>query len=122
MYINWKTVIIGLIITIILSAIIPKGGIFALILATIYVGYAIGGNYRNGAINGAIVGVILSIIAGILTDYISGILFEGFSFIIVFLFVIGAITYGIIGAIGGIIGIFIKKRRTSTESTDNIEQ
>jgi hypothetical protein len=116
---KWKTllaVIIGIILLFILPTLI--GSMFAVILATIYVGFAIGGNYRNGAFYGAIVGVILAIISWIVTDYVFNGFIGGSADTLVLVLLTLAIYYGICGVIGGIIGIFIKRRITSTKSSD----
>lgn len=55
--VKWTPVIIGLVIAIILGLIIemvlPGWSIIAYLIATIYVGYTVGGGYSNGAIHGA---------------------------------------------------------------------
>jgi Family of unknown function (DUF5518) len=118
--------LIGVIIGILLLFILPNmmgsmfitGSMFAIILATIYVGYTVGENWRNGAFNGAIVGIILAIIYFIGAYYFSGTL-TGFSpsiLVLTLLFII--ITFGIFGVVGGSVGIFIKGKITSTKSTD----
>ncbi len=58
MDIDWKTVIIGLVLAIVLGLILGTilgewGGTIGYLLATIYVGYTVGGDYMNGAIHGA---------------------------------------------------------------------
>ena len=119
--INWKNIIIGLVLAIILgnllSMVTGLSSYIGFLLATIYVGYAVGGDYTNGAINGALVGVIAAIIVGIIVMITSGVLAEGFTFILPVLLLMGAVVYGIVGAVGGIIGIFIKERRSSKGST-----
>jgi zinc-ribbon domain len=115
-------IIIGNLLLFILPTIIGDtlgiGSAFAIILTSIYIGYAVGGNYRNGAFNGAILGIILAIIYYIEYYYFNGtfIDFSAMVFALTLLFI--AITFGIFGAVGGLIGIFIKGRRTSTGNTD----
>ncbi len=63
--VKWKTVIIGLVLAVILSATIEGlitllagmiiglfGGAIGFLIATIYVGYTVDGDYKNGAIHG----------------------------------------------------------------------
>ena len=53
--IDWKTVLIGSILAIILTvilSIIPLGGVIGYLAVTIYVGYTVGGEYMNGAKHG----------------------------------------------------------------------
>ena len=105
---NWKNIIIGSAIGLILLFIFPTvlGSIAAIILATFYVGFTVGGNYTNGAFNGAIAGIIIAIIQGVTVSYY----FTMFIFSnLVFLILILGITYGICGVLGGIIGIRIEK-------------
>ena len=122
MDIDWKTLVFGVIIGLLLLFILPilTGSlaiILALILATIYVGYSIKGNFKNGAFNGAILGVILAIILFI----VSNIILKAFigNSIDPAIVLLGLIAYfsifGAIGAIGGMIGMFIKRIRSSTE-------
>jgi hypothetical protein len=106
--VNWKNVIIGSAIGFILLFIFPTpvGSMIAILLATIYVGFAVGGNYKNGAFNGVITGIIIAIIQGVTVSYY----FTMFIFSnLVFLILILGITYGIIGIVGGVIGIRIDK-------------
>ncbi len=56
--VKWTPVIVGLVIAIILGIILELfigswGGLIAYLIATIYVGYTVGGDYMNGAIHGA---------------------------------------------------------------------
>ena len=102
--------------------VMPLGTIIGYFIATIYVGYTVGGEYRNGADHGAIVGVITGIIAAILLlIQINPIQLEAIIGGTLILFALSTsfaiILNGIIGAIGGIIGAFIKGSRSSKEST-----
>ena len=126
MNINWKILIIGLILAIILSKIIGFTGlilgstagiwwnfigqVIGYILATIYVGYTVGGDYINGGIYGAFICVIGGIIGGILSIIIYSAVFGAFEVTIgsVIGLIPDAILYGIVGSIGGIIGTIIK--------------
>lgn len=124
MNINLK-MLIGVIIGILLLFTLPYiiedtfgiGSVFAIMLATIYVGYATGGNYRNGAFNGVIVGIILAIIYFITAYYFSGTVIGVSLVMLVLTLLYIIITFAIFGAVGGLIGILIKGRITSTENT-----
>jgi len=123
--INWKTILIGSLLAVILnlffSLVVPLGGFVGLIIATIYVGYKVGGEYRNGINHGAIVGVISTLIIEILnlilTDPIQlEIIIGGEVDAFITALLLGIIVMGIIGAIGGFIGAF-KGSKSSKEST-----
>lgn len=121
MNIKWINVLIGVIIALILviifSNLIGQFGAFTgLILASIYVGYTVGGNYTNGAVNSAAVGVLSEIIVITLLVTVFGDIPARFVDILTF-FIMGALINGIIGAFGGIIGIFIKGSIPSKERT-----
>lgn len=105
--VNWRNVIFGSAIGLILLLIFPTiaGSMIAIFLATIYVGFAVRGNYKNGAFNGAIVGILVAIIQGLI--YYSNNSLDLGTLAIILLAM--AITYGIIGIVGGIIGIRIDK-------------
>lgn len=105
---NWKNIIIGSAIGLILLFIFPTtlGSLTAIILATIYVGFTVGGNYKNGVFYGLITGIIIAIIQGVtVTYYYTMFIFSDLAFLILFL----GISYGICGVLGGIIGIRIEK-------------
>jgi Family of unknown function (DUF5518) len=91
------------------------------LIATIYVGYTVGGNYKNGAIHGARVGIILSIISIIFFIGMVGLIFivgsganMGAEYAIrlisenILLMIIQIFGTIIIIAIGGVLGVFIK--------------
>ena len=124
---NWKIVITGSILAVVLYWIFIlifetilgtnvriRWDIIAFLLATIYVGYAVGEYY---AIIGAIYGTIVGVIAGILVFIILGAI-HGFFVFSVITSIMFAIIYGIIGAIGGIIGGFITNWKSSKEEKD----
>jgi hypothetical protein len=105
---NWKNILIGSAIGLILLFVFPTvlGSITAIILATIYVGFAVGGNYTNGAFNGVITGIIIAIIQGLTVFYSTkAIDISNVPFILLSL----GIIYGISGVLGSIIGIRIDK-------------
>ncbi len=62
---TWSKVaiIFGILLEFILGS---WGGILTYLIAIIYVGYSVGGDYINCAIHGALVGIIASIVVGIL--------------------------------------------------------
>ena len=119
--VNWRTVIIGFILAVVLSEFLGfigltigaafgsnvsnTGQIIGYLLATIYVGYSIDGNYINGAIYGAIIGFIGGLVSLIVTGAIFG------TFVVttgsLTVLALESILYGITGAIGGIIGFII---------------
>ena len=120
--VNWRTVVIGLVLEVILSEFlgvigISIGAVFGLngvtigqiigyLLATIYVGYSINGNYMNGAIYGAIIGFIGGLVSIIIVGAMYG------TFVVtagsIMALVLQSILYGIIGAVGGIIGFIVR--------------
>ena len=123
--INWRTVIIGIIIGIILDSILVLVGFSAYIGDTvigIYVGYVVSGGYRNGANHGAIVGAsagtIFTIINIITTDpaYLQAFI-GGETGIFGVILLLSIIFDGILGAIGGVIGASIKGSNSSKENT-----
>jgi len=124
MNINWKTVITGSVLAIILNFIlsfVTLGGIVGYLIATIYVGYTVGGGYRNGANHGAIVGVIEGIVAVTEIGFSAGgnqikVDVGGDLVLFALVLLIGIIFFGIMGAIGGVIGAFIKESGLSKES------
>ena len=116
---NWKATILGSVLAIILGILLGTitgtiGSYLGVILAGIVVGYIVNEDIRNGAIHGAIIGVIGGIILGILAIIlvlsIGGTLealiaVEGLTAIILTI-----IIWGILGAIGGILGALITER------------
>lgn len=116
MNIKWKIVVIGLVLALISQIILSMffrslGGFIGYFLATICVGYAVGEDYWTAAIHGAIVSIIISIFDGILLLIHTGIL-VGVEFTL-FIVLFGIIIDGIIGALGGVTGFFIKQSRSS---------
>ena len=125
--VNWRTVIIGLILVIILSNVFEIvgmaigahsgllvgfiGQIIGYLLATIYVGYVIEGDYITGAIYGVLVGAIGSILSIVIVGAIFGTLTTGSMGSLL----IGAIFAGIVGAAGGITGFIVKVYRPAKE-------
>ncbi len=113
-------IITGIILAIILATLFKMvagswGEYAGLLLATIYVGFSVSGNYVNGTIHGALVGTTGAIIAGIFSimgfKSLLGIVEAAASMDIIILIVVWAI----IGAIGGTIGVIIKELGVSKE-------
>jgi hypothetical protein len=113
MDIDWKTIIIGIVIAIVLGWIFNfiMGGLgyLAYLLATIYVGYTVGGDWMNGAIHGALVGVVAALVFGIIAVIGLGAIFgAGAAALGILAILIAIIIDAIIGAIGGAIGVLVK--------------
>jgi len=117
--VKWTPVIIGLLLAIILGLLfgmfISWGDILGYLIATIFVGYSVGGDYKNGAIHGALVGVDAAIIVLILSLLglgallASNVIITGLEAIIIVI-ILALIIGGIFGVIGGIIGVLIKNK------------
>ncbi|MEW6009665.1 MAG: DUF5518 domain-containing protein [Euryarchaeota archaeon] len=110
--IKWKDVIICSILAILLNIILYGG----FLLATLYAGYRVGGEYSTGAIHGALVAVISMIVTMIVNIFyfnqnqlLEG-LIGGAPEILAFLLLVFIIFAAILGSIGGTIGAYIKKR------------
>lgn len=123
--INWRTVLIGIILAVILDFIFALVGFTAFIgdaVVGIYVGYVVSGGYRNGANHGAIVGAIAGTIFTIINliqadpVYLQA-LIGGEIGIFGFVILLSIIFDGICGAIGGVIGASIKGSSSSKENT-----
>ncbi len=113
-------IITGMILAIILATLFKMvagswGEYAGLLLATIYVGFSISGNYTNGTIHGALVGTMGAAIAGILSimgfKAVLGIVEAVIGLDILILIIV----WTIVGAIGGTIGVIIKELGTSKE-------
>jgi len=113
-------IITGIILAIILATLFKMvagswGEYAGLLLATIYVGFSISGNYTNGTIHGALVGTMGAVIAGILSimgfKAVLGIVEAAIGLDIIILIIV----WTIVGAIGGTIGFVIKELGTSKE-------
>jgi Family of unknown function (DUF5518) len=117
--IKWTPVIVGLLLAIILGLLfgmfISWGDILGYLIATIFVGYLVGGDYKNGAIHGALVGVDASIIILILSllglDGLlaSNVIITGLGVIIIVI-ILALIIGGFFGVIGGLIGVLLKNK------------
>ncbi len=122
--INWKTIIIGSVLVVILNVALSMiagslGSLIAYLLAAMYIGYTVGGDYKNIAVHGGLICAILAIILGVFTIITSGVLAEENIdiLVVVVTLLIWAIFNGIIGVIGSIIGSLIKGSRSSKGST-----
>ena len=109
-------IILAIILAILFKLVAGSWGEYAgLLLATIYVGFSVSGNYANGTIHGALVGTTGAIIAGIFSimgfKALLGIVEAAASMDIIILIVVWAI----VGAIGGTIGVIIKELGVSKE-------
>ncbi len=113
-------IITGIILAIILATLFKMvagswGEYAGLLLATIYAGFSVSGNYTNGTIHGALVGTMGAIIAGILSimgfKVLLGIVEAAVGLDIIILIIV----WTIVGAIGGTIGVIIKELGASKE-------
>ena len=113
-------IITGIILAIILATLFKMisgswGEYAGVLLATIYVGFSVSGNYTNGTIHGALVGTMGAIIAGILSimgfKALLGIVEAAVGLDIIILIIV----WTIVGAIGGTIGVIIKELGASKE-------
>ena len=113
-------IITGIILSIILATLFKMvagswGEYAGLLLATIYVGFSVSGNYTNGTIHGALVGTMGAIIAGILSimgfKALLGIVEAAVGLDIIILIIV----WTIVGAVGGTIGVIIKELGASKE-------
>lgn len=111
--IQWKTLILGIVVTVFLGSLL---GLIGIIIATLCVGYSVDRDYKNGAIHGALAGFIGGIIAINIDNIIKIIIFSGhtiteYGLPMITGTLIGIIIYGFTGAICGAIGAFIKQKR-----------
>lgn len=113
-------IITGIILAIILATLFKMvagswGEYAGLLLATIYAGFSVSGNYTNGTIHGALVGTMGAIIAGILSimgfKALLGIVEAAVGLDIIILIIV----WTIVGAIGGTVGVIIKELGASKE-------
>jgi hypothetical protein len=118
MLIKWKIVTLGVIVALILAYIIPIftglaeiGAFIGFLIGTVYVGYAVGANLKEGALNGLVVGFLVIIIS--LFMVVGSIwAFMGMDSETIFYTLYAIIFYIIAGAIAGFIGSLIKRSRT----------
>jgi hypothetical protein len=130
--INWKIVVSGFILSIVLALLFEIiagtiGSYFGVILAGVIVGYMVNDNIRNGAIHGAIMGVIGGIILGILV-IILVLSIGGTLELLIALgglieIILTIIIWGVLGAIGGVIGswIILSRKKGFTEDEGSFQ-
>lgn len=112
--INWKAILIGFILTIILALFLNPligefGSYISIIIAGIVVGYLVKGSFKIGAIHGALIGVIGGLFALIILFLIGGFLIVNAE---VFNFLIRMVIDIVLGAIGAILGtIFVGRNQ-----------
>lgn len=125
--VNWKLIVIGSILTAMISTIlalilivlefraeIVLWDAIGVFLATIYVGYAVGRDYATDGQYGMIVGIIGGMIGlSIMWTIYGGVLSQLIA--VMSISILFGIIYGVLGAIGGIIGGFIIKWKSSKE-------
>lgn len=117
--IKLKPVTLGLVVAILIGLILgiltSWGDLLGYLTGSVVVAYLVGGNYKDGAINGVIVGVISSLVVLILSLFGLSVVYTMKLFlagwvelvtVMILAIIIGAVT----GTIGGIIGILIKNR------------
>jgi hypothetical protein len=111
---NWIPIIIGavsaMIISVNLGFIVGSWGVLiGFLLAGMYVGYAVGGDQRNGAIQGALACFIAALVVGILPIVgIGGLVDAGGVAVELIALITTIILDSVMGAIGGIMGALIK--------------
>ena len=115
--VDWGAIILGFVLSIIFggifAVIIPVwGGILGLLLAGMVVGYLVGGDAMNGAVNAGLAGVfgaiVLSLLLLIAGTLILGIIgFAAATITSLFIFV-GFVGVMLIMALGGAIGSIVK--------------
>jgi hypothetical protein len=132
MNLNWIAIIVAFVITIVIAIIsglyLPKNaGLIGPIIGGLIAGYLVGGDYTNGIVNGGIpAGIagliyILAVVLLLGSTITSAALAVGYSGSIGTLTAVAAIggafvgfcIYFVLGLIGGIIGVAIKKRKSN---------
>lgn len=111
---NWKYIILGIIFSFLIYGIIyliigDSNFFIGLITATLIVGYLVDDDLKNGATNGVMVGLLGYIISFIYSLLIHGM--TGINIMSISIIIAGIIIFSIIGALGGAIGVLIKKQR-----------
>ena len=113
--VDWRAFIFKVIATAFLGLFL---GWFGYIIATILIGYYVNRSYKHGAVNGALAAFIASVIIVIYSDIlytiINGSIGFDTGFRIVEGSILGVVVYTTTGAIGGLIGVFIKNKRSKS--------
>jgi hypothetical protein len=121
MKIEWKKVIIGVILSIILVfgiGLATFGSVFGFlgfVIAIMYVGYSVGGDLKNGAVHGALIGLILVVMAESFVVLVNS--FWGVFNLTVNYLLFGGVMICIFGAGCGLLGSLIRLLRSSEEDT-----
>lgn len=111
--IHWKALILGILVTAFLGFLL---GLIGIIIATLCVGYSVDRDYKNGAFHGGLSGVIGGSIVLIIGNILKIITLSNHSISeymlpIITGTLISIIIFGLIGAICGAIGAFLKQKR-----------
>ncbi|MFA0834000.1 MAG: DUF5518 domain-containing protein [Methanobacterium formicicum] len=122
MKIEWKKVITGVILAIILMFIIALVtvstlfGFFGFVIAIMYVGYSVGGDLKNGIVNGTVSGMIFIIIAMSFLVFVSG--YMGIN--LTANYILSGVTGGLIVSVGcSLLGSLIRMLRSSESDPSN---
>jgi len=112
-WIHWKTLIFGIVVTAFLGFLL---GLIGIIIATLCVGYSVNKNYKNGAIHGGLAGIIGGIIVLVIGNIPKIITLSNHSnseyiFPLITGTLISIIIFGLISAICGVIGAYLKQKR-----------
>lgn len=119
--VNWKFILIGAGLVIVLGWFIGKiahNTFLGVIISGVIVGFLVNDGYKNGAVNGFIAVFIGELIEGILLLVmipplmVTILAYPGIEaiFAIILWEFVPAVFYAILGAIGGIVGSFIKSK------------
>lgn len=117
--IKWKPVTIGLVTAVVIGVVLgiltSWGDLMGYLIGSAVVAYLVGGNYKNGAVHGIIVGflgVAVVLVVGLMGMSVANAtnLFLDVGIALATVMIITIIIGAITGAIGGIIGILIKNR------------
>ena len=117
--VNWTTVAIGFVVTIVLEivgllfksvdmAVTTFISIFAPIIGGLIAAYWAGGTFKDGAINGGLAGGLGSLLAAIIST-------PGNFILLVENSIISFVISGLVGSIGGLIGVLAKSNRQDNE-------
>jgi hypothetical protein len=114
--INWKYIIIGAALVVVLALFLGMfeyGGIIGIFIPGVIVGYLVNNGYKNGAKNGIIAGLIGGFILGIVQisfdSFLSPLFNQGLWVILLFAFT-AAFVSAILDTVGGIIGALIRDK------------
>ncbi len=113
--INWKYIIIGAALVVVLGIVLKTfeyGAFIGMFIPGVIVGYLVNNGYKNGAKNGIITGLIGGFILGIWAAITLDLNLPPFPNVVFYsIFAItGAATSAILDAVGGIIGSLIRDK------------